>query len=88
MFQWERRGLVSKSRIRWTGHTVYVGLMRHVNKILVREPKGKRPLVRLTLEQEDNIKLDHAQDRDQWWNLAIMVMNLQAPQKVGNFLIS
>jgi len=28
-----------------------------------------------------------AQDRNQWWALLKMVMNLQVPQKVGNFLI-
>jgi hypothetical protein len=29
-----------------------------------------------------------AQDKNQWWALVNMVMNLQVPLKVGNFLTS
>jgi len=34
----------------------------------------------------DWIKL--TQDRDRWWALMIVVMNLLVPQNVGNFLTS
>jgi len=37
------------------------------------------------LESVDWIHL--TQDRDHWWALVYMVMNLQVPCKVGNFLI-
>jgi hypothetical protein len=29
-----------------------------------------------------------AQDRDRWWTLVNVVMNLRAPQNAGNFLTS
>jgi hypothetical protein len=66
--------------------------MRGVDKILVRKPEGKRPLVRPRHKWEDNIGVDLreigwkgvgwtplVQDRDQWWTLVNMVMNLQVP---------
>jgi len=37
-------------------------------------------------EGVDSIHL--VQDRDQWWALVNLVMNLQVPQKVENFLTS
>jgi hypothetical protein len=52
-------------------------------------------------KREDNIKIDFkeigyegvdwihlAQDRDQWWSLVNMVMNLWIPLKAGSFLTS
>jgi hypothetical protein len=66
--------------------------MRNVYNILVRKSEGKRPFGRLKHRREDNIRMDlrelgwegvddiHlAQDRDQWWTLPKMVMNLQIP---------
>jgi hypothetical protein len=63
--------------------------MRDAYKILVRKPKGKRLLKRLSCIWEDNIIMDlreigwedvdwvHlTQDRDQWQDLVNMVMNL------------
>jgi hypothetical protein len=57
-----------------------------------RKPEGKRPLGRPRRRYVDNIKMDHreieldsmdwidlAQDRDQWWALLNMGMNLQVP---------
>ena len=54
------------------------------------KPKGKRPLGRFSHRWEDNIKMDLqavgcrgidwvdlAQDRDRWWALVNVVMNLQ-----------
>jgi len=32
--------------------------------------------------------IDVAQNRDRWWELVNVVMNLQVPQNVGNFLTS
>jgi hypothetical protein len=61
-------------------------------RIVVRKPKGKRPLGRLRHRWEDNIKMDLkkigscgmdsidlAQDRDQWRALVNTVMSLQVP---------
>jgi hypothetical protein len=66
-----------------------VGEMRSVYKILVRRPKGKRPLRRTRNRLENNIRMDlreiwwegvdwmHlTEDRDQWQALVNMVMNL------------
>jgi hypothetical protein len=60
--------------------------------ILVGRPEGRRPLGRPSYRWEDNIKMDLreigfgdvdwillAQDRDTWWALVNMVMNLWVP---------
>ena len=51
--------LVIKSRrMRWAGHVARMGEMRGVYRVLVGKPEGKRPLGRLRLIWEDNIKMD------------------------------
>ena len=48
-----------KSRImRWAEHVARMGERRGVNRVLVGKPEGKRPLGRLKLRWEDNIKMD------------------------------
>jgi hypothetical protein len=69
-----------------------MGGMRNAYDILVGKPEGKRPLGRPRHRWEDNIRMNlreigwegvdwiHlAQDRDQWWALVNMVMNLWVP---------
>jgi hypothetical protein len=58
-------------------------------RILLGKHEGKRPLGRPRDQWEDNIKVDIkgvgvdyiyvAQDRDSWWVILNMVMNLQVP---------
>ena len=61
-------------------------------RVLVGNPKGKRSLGRRRHRWEDNIKMDLqvvgcggvdwvklAQDRDRWWELVNVVINLQIP---------
>ena len=65
-----------------------------VHRVLVGKPEGKRPLGRR--KRKDNIKTDLqqvvggcgdwmelAQDRDRWWALVSMVMNLRVPKMWG-----
>jgi hypothetical protein len=67
-----------------------MGKERKVYKVLVRKPKGKRPLRRLTHRWEIGIRMDLgqiswegvewiklAEDRDQWRDVVNAVMNLQ-----------
>ena len=67
-----------------------MGKRRGVYRVLVGKPEGKRLLGRPRLRWEDNIKMDlqevgcegmnwiePAQDRDRWWALVNVVMNLQ-----------
>jgi hypothetical protein len=66
--------------------------VRHVYRVLVGKPEGKRPLRRLRRRREDNIKLDLreigidkanwirlAQDRVQWRACVNTAMNLRIP---------
>jgi hypothetical protein len=50
-----------------------MGVMGNENKILFRKPGGKRPL------WKPMYRWALAQDRDQWWALVNMVMNLGIP---------
>jgi len=73
------------------GHVACKEEMRNVYKILIRKPKGKRPLGRLRHRWEDNIKMyfrktverceldASAQDRDQQQALVNTVTYLQVP---------
>jgi hypothetical protein len=70
-----------------------MGEMRNVYKILVRTPEGKRPLKdlsahgRIILEwilgkqQECVDWVCLAEDRDKWWALVNMIMNLWVPYR-------
>jgi len=69
-----------------------MGERRGIYRVWVEKPKGKRPLGRPRHRWEDNIKMDFqelgcggvdwielAQDRDRWWALVNVVMNLWVP---------
>ena len=85
------RGIKSR-RMRWVGHVARVGERRGIYRVWVGKPEGKRPLGRPRHRWEDNIKMDLqevgcggmdwillAQDRDMWWVLVNVVMNLLVP---------
>jgi hypothetical protein len=78
--------------MRWVGHVTCMGEIRNVYNTLVGKPEGNRPLGRPRHRWEGNTGRDlseigwegvdcmHlAQDRNQWWALVNMVMNLQVP---------
>jgi hypothetical protein len=69
-----------------------MGGRRGLYRVLVGNPEGKKPLGRPRRRWEDNITMDLqevrcggmgwfdlAQDRDRWWALVNVVMNLQVP---------
>jgi hypothetical protein len=41
----------------WVEYAAHIEEMRNAYKILVRKPKGKKPLRRLACRLEDNIKM-------------------------------
>ena len=60
--------------------------------VLVGKPEGKKPIGRARRTWQDNIKMDLqevecesmdwiklAQDRDRWWTLVNVVMNIRVP---------
>ena len=74
------------------GHVARMGDRRGVYRILLGEPEGKRPLGRPRRRWKDNIKMDLqevecggmdwielAHDRDWWWALVNVVMNIRVP---------
>jgi hypothetical protein len=87
------RGWRKPRRMRWAGYAACMGVVRNAYKILVGNPKGKRPLGRHRCRWEDNIKIDlraigfwHVdwfhliQDRYWWQALVNTVTNLWVPQ--------
>ena len=75
--------------MRWTENAVRIEERRGVYRVLVGKLVGKRPLGRPRRRWEDNNKMglqevvcggmdwiELAQDRDRWWALVNVVMNL------------
>jgi len=50
--------VIKSGRIKWAGHVACMGERRGIYRVLVRKPKGKRPLGVLRRRWEDNIKMD------------------------------
>jgi len=79
--------------MRWAGHVTYMGNASGMYKVVVGRPERKTPLERLGYRWEINNKinveevgcrgghgLDYlAQDREMWWALVNLVMNLPVP---------
>ena len=88
--------VVKSRKIRWAGHVARMGEGRHVHRVLVGKPEGKRPLRRPRRRWEDNIKMDLqevggscgdwmelAQNSDRWRALVGTVRNLRVPKMLG-----
>jgi len=78
--------------MKWAGHVARMVEERGVYTFLVGKPEGKRPLGRPRRRWVNNIRMDLqevgcaymdwiglAQDRDRWWTLVSVVMNLRVP---------
>jgi hypothetical protein len=50
--------VIKSRRMRWAGHVARMEESRGIYRVLVGKPEGKRPLGRLWLRWEDNIKID------------------------------
>jgi hypothetical protein len=50
--------MIKSRRMRWARHVARMGETRNAYRILVRKPKGKRPLGRTRRRWVDNIKMD------------------------------
>jgi hypothetical protein len=50
--------MIKSMRMRWAGHLVRIGKRMSVCRILLGEPKGRRPIGRPRLRWEDSIEMD------------------------------
>jgi hypothetical protein len=50
--------MIKSKRMRLARHVARMGEKRDINRILVGNPEGKRPLVRPRLRWVENIKMD------------------------------
>jgi hypothetical protein len=93
--------IVGVVNMRWVGNVARMGEKRGVHRLLVGKPEGKRPLGISRHRWQNNIKMDLqevgrggmgwidlAQDRDRWWAVVNVVMNLRFPSNVRSFLTS
>jgi hypothetical protein len=85
--------MIKSMRIRWAGHVARVGEKRNAHiGISVGKPERKGLLEIPRRRWVDNIKMDlrdtgwggvdwigQAQDRDRWWTLVNMVLDLPVP---------
>jgi hypothetical protein len=49
--------MINSKRLRWVGHIASMGASRGANRVLVRKPKGRRPLGRTRRTWKNNIKM-------------------------------
>jgi hypothetical protein len=49
---------IKSRRMKWSGHVARMGEGRNMYRVLVRKPKGKRPIERSRRRWEDGIKVD------------------------------
>jgi hypothetical protein len=78
-------------RMGWAGHVARMEERRVTYRVLVGKSEGKRPFRRPRRRRKCNIKIHRemrwgvmdrielAQNRDRWWALVNVVMNLQVP---------
>jgi len=84
--------VIKLRRMRMMRRVVRKGERRSAYRVLVGKPEGKRPLGRPRHRWEENMKMDLqvegcgcmdwikvVQDRNRWWALVNVVMNLQVP---------
>ena len=82
--------VIKLRRMRWVGHVVHMEERRDVYRVLVGKPEGKRPPglpsrwedIKMDLQEGGcggMVWIELAQDRERWWALVNVLMNLQVP---------
>jgi hypothetical protein len=85
--------VIKSIRMRWVWHVAHMVERRGINRVLVGKPKGKKSLVRPRHHRWDLQEvgcdvmdwINLAQDKDRWWALVNVVMNLRFALNSGSF---
>ena len=82
--------MIKLRRMRWVGHVAHMEERRGIYRVLVGKPEGKRPpgfpsrWEDIKMDPQEGgcrgmVWIELAQDRERWWALVEVLMNIRVP---------